>query len=352
MILFRYLIFAASTILASPLFCREIAYLDGSKKDQFTFADGAEYKDLKVWQKIHYILEKYGVKILPQEGVHLNSKSRHELREKYNQERQLFFVDYRGDYPNPQDMKKVSKKAMMNILFEPPSVFSTSYSSEVHDLFSKIFTFDDRLVDGKKFIKFRYFELAPMEKGLPLFEERKLCCGFFGNKFSNYPGELYSERKKIIHFFEKFHPDQFDFYGPWWDNLGYSTYKGVVEDKWDRMKHYKFAIAYENTKDVPGYITEKIFDCFKVGVVPVYLGSPTVQDEIPSDCFIDRRQFSSDEHLYQYLISITEDRFNNYLENIRRFLDSDEAKLFDEDHFVLSIVNGILNTHLDQEDLH
>ena len=117
------------------------------------------------------------------------------------------------------------------------------------------------------------------------------------------------------------------------------------------MKHYKFSFTYENTRDVPGYITEKIFDAFQSGVVPIYLGSPTVTEEIPANCFIDMRKFPSYHALYEYLVSMPEQEFNQYLENIRAFLDSDKAKLFDEDHFVLSIVNGILGTNLTVDDL-
>lgn len=38
-----------------------------------------------------------------------------------------------------------------------------------------------------------------------------------------------------------------------------------------------------------GYITEKIFDCFFPGVIPIYWGAENVTDYIPQDTFIDRR---------------------------------------------------------------
>lgn len=349
---FRYLVLFSLSLQSTLLFGREIAYLDGSRTNQFAYPSELQYKDLNVWQKIGFILAKYDVKITSQETVHIKHESRSKLRELYTEDRQLFFVDYRGNHPESRDMSRVPKEAMMNILFEPPAVFATSYSPEYYDLFLKVFTFHDGLVDGKKFIKFRYYAWNPMREDLPPFHERKLCCGFFGNKRSDYRGEIYTERKRVIRFFEQFHPHEFDFYGPGWENLGYATYKGVVDDKCGLMKHYKFSIAYENTKDVPGYITEKIFDCFQAGVVPVYLGSPTVEREIPSNCFIDRRQFSSDQHLYEYLSSMTEETFNEYLDNIRQFLASDASKLFDQDHFVLSVVNGILDRDLTVQDLY
>ena len=39
-------------------------------------------------------------------------------------------------------------------------------------------------------------------------------------------------------------------------------------------------------------MTEKLFDCFFSGTVPVYWGAPDVFDWVPADCFIDMRQFT------------------------------------------------------------
>jgi hypothetical protein len=42
----------------------------------------------------------------------------------------------------------------------------------------------------------------------------------------------------------------------------YLSYKGKIDSKKDTLEKYKFSICYENARDTPGYITEKIFDCF------------------------------------------------------------------------------------------
>ena len=86
-----------------------------------------------------------------------------------------------------------------------------------------------------------------------------------------------------------------------WQKEGFKTYQGSVEDKIAATRGYKFSICYENTRGVPGYITEKIFDSFQAGVVPVYLGAPNITDEVPAGCFIDRRKFSSYQKLHAYL---------------------------------------------------
>jgi len=46
----------------------------------------------------------------------------------------------------------------------------------------------------------------------------------------------------------------------------------MVGHKKPIMEQYKFSIYHENARNIPGYITEKIFDSFFAGCVPVYWG--------------------------------------------------------------------------------
>jgi hypothetical protein len=50
-----------------------------------------------------------------------------------------------------------------------------------------------------------------------------------------------------------------------------------------------------------GWITEKIFDCFYSGTIPVYLGAPDIDDWIRADCFVDMRGFSDFAELRAFL---------------------------------------------------
>ena len=118
---------------------------------------------------------------------------------------------------------------------------------------------------------------------------------FGNNKISSHPKDLFSERKKIIEWFEKNHPENFKFYGLNWDKkyfskprilrtlnrvnfvsklfgTNYSTYGGWVDDKLATLKNYKFSICFENVYGFTGYITEKIFDSFLGSCIPIYLG--------------------------------------------------------------------------------
>jgi hypothetical protein len=65
-----------------------------------------------------------------------------------------------------------------------------------------------------------------------------------------------------------------DIYGDWPGTD--SRLMGPVEDKVDALAPYEFSVAIENCCE-PGYVTEKLFDCFLCGTTPVYLGDPLVR---------------------------------------------------------------------------
>ncbi len=237
----------------------------------------------------------------------------------------------------PEHLAKIDqipKEKRILFLFEPPSTLPTNDRVDLHEYFSKIYTWNDQLVDNKKYFKFYYPVLLPMIDNPIEFDSKKLCCLISCNKFSSHSNELYSERQKVIRFFETFAPDQFDLYGRSWSSADYPSYCGGVDRKADCMKWYKFSFAYENIRDIPGYVTEKIFDCFQAGSVPIYWGASNVDVYIPKNCFIAREDFESDAALYEYLVNMTEQEHTRYLDNIRAFLSSEQAQLFSPENFI------------------
>jgi hypothetical protein len=225
------------------------------------------------------------------------------------------------------------------ILFawEPPTVQPELYDPKIHKRFSKIFTWDDDLVDNIRFFKFSYPVLQARLEVIPSFSEKKFCTLIARRKGSQHPKELYSEREKTILFFED-KPGEFDLYGSHWEKRKYKNWKGAIPDKIGVLKNYKFAICYENMRDVKGYITEKIFDCFAAGVVPVYWGASNVADYIPESCFIDRRKFKSQRGMYLYLKRIREEEYQKYLDAAAQFLKSEKAKTFSSESFAQSFL--------------
>lgn len=105
---------------------------------------------------------------------------------------------------------------------------------------------------------------------------------------------------------------------------------------------YKFAVCYENERGAPGYITEKIFDCFFSGCVPIYLGAPNVKDFIPEDTFVDKNKFINYEELYAFVNKMDDKKFNDYQQNVERYIKSDKIRLFSAENFANTVVNNIV----------
>ena len=215
---------------------------------------------------------------------------------------------------------------------EPPSVNINNCPSgykKLSSFFSYILTWNDDWIDGKNIFKrnIPYYFPNVESIGIP-YEERKLLTFISGNKQSKYPTELYSERRKIVEYFENNYSQYFDFYGSGWNAQEHVCYRGKAQKKLEIFQKYSFAVCFENIYGVKGYITEKIFDCFVAGIVPVYWGAVNVDEYIPKSCFIDYREFSSYAELAEYLISMKEVEYQSYIQNIKAFLASDAIKEF------------------------
>jgi len=262
-----------------------------------------------------------------------------------------------------------SSKNLYLLALESPLVTPRSYDESNHKWFQKVFTWNDELVNRNpsKYVKINYSYDIPNEINKNLESKIKLCCIISGNKKVNYANELYSERLKAINWFESNHPEDFDLYGTGWDEIVFGnnryvnyilrkikflqklfvtkhlSYKGKVERKKPILEQYKFSICYENVKDIPGYITEKIFDCFFSGCVPIYWGADNITTHIPKECFIDKRQFDSYENLYEYLVNMSNREYMKYLNSIERFLKSNLCYQFSSSHYSKIIVESIQN---------
>ncbi|ENA3446246.1 glycosyltransferase family 10 [Yersinia enterocolitica] len=254
-------------------------------------------------------------------------------------------------------------------LFESKIIKPLGWLTNVQRKFDKIFTWDDKLVDNKKFFKINFTQLFPTQKELieihKPFSERKLCVLIAGNKLVKHPDELYSERVRIIKWFEKKHLNSFDLYGRGWNNKvthnrylnfflrkfsflnllfePYRSYKGEVKNKIDVLRNYRFSICFENAKNQYGYITEKIFDCLFSSTIPVYWGAENILDHIPKECFIDYRDFSCDEDLFKYMNEMSESEYDEYLTNISSYLLSDKSNQFKEAFLSEVIIRHVLD---------
>lgn len=164
--------------------------------------------------------------------------------------------------------------------------------------------------------------------------------------------ELITKKLEIIEYFGK--KKLLDLFGPLWDdleNLPRSWRNRLnqvipilkpkpVKDKLKTIANYKFTIAFENTS-YPGFVAEKMIDCFVAGTIPIYLGAPDVTKFVPKNTFIDMRDFNSFEKLLQFLTKLKTDEAMQMISNGRKFLKSPEGKKRDYkevSNFFLKIV--------------
>lgn len=225
------------------------------------------------------------------------------------------------------------------ILLEPPFVMPENYEASIHEQATVIFTYLDDLVDNQKYFKYYYPQPRPVKNPYAVdYADKQMLTLIAGNKHSTAAQELYSERRRAIEYFERQQGEIFHLYGPGWENVGYSCYKGQSLGKLATLSQYKYCICYENGV-ANGYITEKIFDCFFAECVPIYLGAPNITSYIPTTTFIDGRSFASYEELYRYLMEIDEKTYNQYLQCSDDFLHSEEFEKFTYDSFAENIIS-------------
>ena len=246
---------------------------------------------------------------------------------------------WRHDYLR-EAIKNLPLEKRILIMMEPPIISPSTYNQKHHKLFHKILTWNDDLVDEKKYFRLCYAQPVPDVKYNVPYDAKKFLTMVCGNKKSSAKNELYSKRKDVIEYCGK-NKIQFDLYGYGW-RKDTPCYCGSVDNKIETLSHYKYSVCYENMTCINGYITEKIFDCFFAGCVPVYWGADNVTDYIPEEAFIDRRNFASNSEMISYLNGINETEYEKYLSAAEKFIESQKFQSeFSVDAFVQRILEAL-----------
>jgi len=260
-------------------------------------------------------------------------------------------ADYTFYFEMPAN-KPVGRCKNFLFLWEPEVVCPENWDFRRHVEFDRVFTWRDDLIGLSRYVKIN--PVVPFPTTLDWQAEKTgILTQISGNKIVFHKNELYSERVRSIRWWEKHHPNDFRFYGVGWGTPtfgprlwllnrfkvlrmllpSFKNWGGRVAHKIDVLKNYKFSLCYENSAMIPGYITEKIFDCFFAGTVPIYWGPENVAAHIPSSCFINRNKFSSDAELYKHLNGISERGYEEIRQRIREYLDGEKVREFSADFF-------------------
>lgn len=330
----------------ATLFVRPDPALLGNKVFSAVTIGGMK-SDMYQFVSLRYELRRYGLELATQD-IHPPHESALVLS--------LDQVDFFHRYERP-----ASGQALCLMLSEPPTYYSTNWDNVRHKVFDRILTYNDQLVDNVRYWRFHYaidFEAYPLFQTVSQteFAQRRFCIMAAASFDVVSPPaaspSLLHERFKILQWFSMHHPDELDFFSRGVNPQIYTSFRGagllrrwlpssvlraiahrrrrIFErvyrgsipplEKIERMRHYKFAIAYENTEGLNGYLTEKLFDCLAAATVPVYLGDRLSTDLVPPGCYIDRREFDTHEDLYRYMVEMPYARYAEYIAAMQAFM--------------------------------
>lgn len=210
--------------------------------------------------------------------------------------------------------------------------------------FNKAFSFENSW-NHPKFITFNFTDIITLSDKFIPFSKRNLSCMINSViRVRNNPEENYSKRLKIAKFYNKFHPKDLTLYGGrGWNKYKINIYKGICPKNIlpHIFRSHKFNYCYDNWNNNIHYISEKIQRCFNNLCVPIYLGCKNITDYIPADTFIDARNFSSIEDIHAYISTMDEETWMGYINAIRRFILSDQAKKFTRENLAKRLVETV-----------
>jgi hypothetical protein len=173
-----------------------------------------------------------------------------------------------------------------------------------------------------------------------------------GLRYRPIARDRYQARLRAFDAFSK--RDDFDLFGQGWDQRHPAVdpqlhsdvaqaHRGSAPDAelLALLARYRFALVYEDTR-FPGYVTDRILDCFFARCIPIYSGAPDVAQYVPPSAFIDVRQFVSFPDLEHFLFRLTEDDARRYVDAAHAFLISPRFENWCADHLARDMVDALV----------
>ncbi|KAM9977776.1 hypothetical protein ACTFIR_011648 [Dictyostelium discoideum] len=81
------------------------------------------------------------------------------------------------------------------------------------------------------------------------------------------------------------------------------------------LSKYKFSLAFENN-NITDYVTEKVYTSLLSGSIPIYMGSPNVDEWVPNKSIIKTDDFKSPKELVDYIVYLSKNKtaYEEYFE--------------------------------------
>lgn len=174
--------------------------------------------------------------------------------------------------------------------------------------------FEDRYLRFPQFMLHEYdrdLEAVMNKQRIDEVDKTKKFCNFiYSNSFTHCPRAFFFEKlceyKKV------------DSGGRYLNNIDY-----VVDDKLEWQSNYKFTIAFENSS-TNGYVTEKIFQAFSAGTIPIYWGNPKVAKDFNEKAFINCHAYSNFDEVIEKVKELDQNE-EAYLEMLNQQIFTKEA---------------------------
>lgn len=197
-----------------------------------------------------------------------------------------------------QELIKLGADPRVNFCLESP-IYASNFYDQYYDCHFQEFKHRLLFVDGTEHIYFPSFDDEDLKDPIA-WNDRKFLCMVMSNKHYQSLGDYYKHspiyqmamktqlhdyRYEAVNHFLPMH--ELGLYGRNWGGVAFEC-----DDKLATIRNYKFALCFENGS-YPGYVTEKIIDCLVTGVIPVYRGAPDIKNYIPSDFYIDAKEFET-----------------------------------------------------------
>ena len=264
---------------------------------------------------------------------------------------------------------ETAKKTIL-VSMEPKILFKELYTKEITDNYLRVFTFDHKLCESKRYVKMFYpwlvyidnkvvdrsfkepwfYEQYPFhdiikisDKFVP-FSDRKLVCLLNSYLKINSLEENYGKRLEIAKFYDEFHPNDLSLYGmKGWEEFNLSIFKGFCD--WEKANElfqtHKFCYCYDNWENDVYYISEKIQNCFQNLCVPIYSGCKKIADYIPKETFINANDFNSPSEIHEFISKMDEQTWMGYIQAMQKFVISEESKIFTLEKYVENLVKTV-----------
>jgi hypothetical protein len=306
----------------------------------------------------------------------------------------ILFMDLPEDRSQIQEIKQKAPNSKILLLLQESPIKPYWFNDSNHTDFDLILTYNPNLLKSEKYSRFFLPISHPPIKLAPInYDERKLCVLLNSNYYTGIKSFrtplayfknilhykhlgwdlnlsdilkyqrrlLYSKRRDFVKATKHSPSFQIDVYGKGWEgrNSGWfyrffpdtklvSNPKIFEGEKLSLFEKYRYVFAFENYQGNDGYISEKIFDAFYAGAVPIYMGDNNISDHIPKECFIDAREFKTYKALIKHITNQDKETWLKKREAIDNYIYSEEIKVFQPKHYAQTLINTmrqILNSN-------